>query len=159
MRHVWVNISLVLWKKQTLKLPLEPHISGMGCFSASPINFCESKAEQLPNLSASRTIQDDPRGTSSGSPSISWGTAATAPSWRTLGLCFPFLQTSLLWQCCRAASASPKTASLAAAHQESGAPSFKWWVLWPACSSLRCRCQGIAVCLVDFVTAALQTGF
>lgn len=90
-----MDISSVLWKKETLKLPLEHYISGMRCFSASPFNLCESKAEHLPTLSAAHTTQADPRATSPGSPSISQGTAATAPSQRTLGLCFPFLQTAL----------------------------------------------------------------
>lgn len=51
--------------------------------------------EHLPTLSAAHTTQADPRAASPGSPSISQGAAATAPSQRTLGLCFPFLQTAL----------------------------------------------------------------
>lgn len=74
-------------------------------------------------------------------------------SWTLLS----FPADSPVWQCCHTASAPPRTASLAAAHQGSRVPSFKKCVLWPAWNSAGCSCQGVTVCLEDFVTAALQT--
>lgn len=43
-----LKISLVLRRKQTLRLPLEHHISGMRCMSASSVIPQGSKAEQSP---------------------------------------------------------------------------------------------------------------
>lgn len=120
-----MNISLVLRKKQTLKLPLVHHISGMRCIPTSSSMPQGSKTVQIPALSAPHTAPASPRGTSlpRGRP----------PQHLPRGLFtllrshFPFLQTALFCLCCHAAGGTPRAAPLVAAPQETGHPQTSFY--------------------------------
>lgn len=88
----------------------------MGCFSASAINFCESKAEQVPNFSASYTIQADARGTSLALPQPPGGHST-------------FLEDS--WTLLSFPTDSPVMAVLPCTPLAAGARIllFVWWIL------------------------------